>query len=346
MTYDPFGRGDFPVGVRTLHMKDPARDDRPLVVEVWYPADECYRGLDLDADRRDRYQVLPGFPKSSQKSVRDADPRDQEFPLILFSHGFAGHRRQSTYYTTHLASHGYVVAAVDHAGNTVTDMVAGGGAPRLVGFDAAMAERPRDLGYVLEQMVSDEMVLAGGPAVDPNRVGATGHSFGGWTTLASIAAQPAIGAAVLLAPAGAAPKLRAALDFAWPHPVPTLIVAAESDSLLPMEGIRGLCTSIPSPCRLVAIENADHMHFVDAARGVHEMFRRMPAPALSGVIKTHKPLPPFDQLCPPEHAHDVVRGLGLAHFDALVAARSEAAAWLAGDLTAILAERGVAIRVD
>src|SRR5215472_6200055 len=36
-------------------------------------------------------------------------------PLILFSHHSGGSRRASTFLTTHLANHGYVVAAMDHS---------------------------------------------------------------------------------------------------------------------------------------------------------------------------------------------------------------------------------------
>ena len=44
-------------------------------------------------------------------------------PLIVFSHGNSGFRRQSTFLTTHLASRGFVVAAPDHTGNTLFEMV-------------------------------------------------------------------------------------------------------------------------------------------------------------------------------------------------------------------------------
>jgi predicted dienelactone hydrolase len=41
------------------------------------------------------------------------------YPLIAFSHSSWGHRRQATFLCTYLTSHGYVVAAVDHLGNTI-----------------------------------------------------------------------------------------------------------------------------------------------------------------------------------------------------------------------------------
>src|SRR6266853_568241 len=76
--YDPFARGPHLVDVRTIVATDQARG-RLFPIEVWSPA---------------------------QSGLR---------PLIVFSHYSGGHRRTATYLCTHLASHGYVVAAMDHS---------------------------------------------------------------------------------------------------------------------------------------------------------------------------------------------------------------------------------------
>src|SRR5262245_23650258 len=123
MNYDPFSRGPSAVGVRTLELRDATREDRPLPLEVWYPAVDAHRGADLVAGTQDHYEVVPGFPAVPQHAVRDAEPRPGSYPLVMFSHGFGGHRRQSTFLCTHLASHGYVVAASDHTGNTLLDVM-------------------------------------------------------------------------------------------------------------------------------------------------------------------------------------------------------------------------------
>ena len=111
--YDPFARGPHPVGVRTIDVPDAARD-RVVPVEVWYPATDGYAGQDLDDATRDAFELMPGLPASRQDAVRDAEPAAGPFPAVVFSHGFAGHRRQTTHLCTHLASHGYAVAAPDH----------------------------------------------------------------------------------------------------------------------------------------------------------------------------------------------------------------------------------------
>ena len=71
----------------------------------------------------------------------------------MVSHGFGGHRRQSTHFCTHLDSHGYVVAAPDHLGNTTMETMAwalSGQAPAdLMGYTRDMASRTADRMVVL-----------------------------------------------------------------------------------------------------------------------------------------------------------------------------------------------------
>jgi predicted dienelactone hydrolase len=59
-----------------------------------------------DAARNRVFPVTVWYPEAAGSEV---------LPLILFSHHSGGHRRASTFLTTHLASHGYVVAAMDHS---------------------------------------------------------------------------------------------------------------------------------------------------------------------------------------------------------------------------------------
>lgn len=120
--YDPFTRGPYPVGVRSAELHDASRD-RTVPVEIWYPATDDYTGRDFDPTTKDTYEMLSGVT-GTQDAVRDAEPRPEPAWPVVFSHGFAGHRRQSTHFCTHLASHGYVVAAPDHVGNTTADVMA------------------------------------------------------------------------------------------------------------------------------------------------------------------------------------------------------------------------------
>jgi predicted dienelactone hydrolase len=349
MAYDPFARGSLPVGVRTFQWSDAARNDRPLTVETWYPAAEAHRGQDLVEATRDHYELLPGFPPGWQEAVRDAGARAGSFPLVVFSHGFGAHRRQSAFFCTHLASHGYVVAAMDHTGNTVFEiiqemMAAQMGSPPP---DAAallaelMPARPADVSFVIDRLLAG--AADGVPGIDADRIGMSGHSFGGWTTLMAAARDRRIRAALPLAPAGGwsplpSHPLTEALDFAWGRDVPTLFLVADSDTLLPLRGMHELLERTPSRKQMVVLTNADHMHFCDQIDQVHELFRMMPPPIFDQIAKSIRPI---GELCPPEGAYRFVRGLGLAHMDAHLRGVEPAARLLAGDLIAILRAQGV-----
>lgn len=94
-----------------------------------------------------------------------------------------------------------------------------------------MADRPLDV-----RLVIDAADGRPGLPVDTHRVGLSGHSFGGWTALHGVADEPRVAAVVALAPAAGLPHLRAVLDLGWTRPVPTMIVAADGDSVLPLAG--------------------------------------------------------------------------------------------------------------
>ena len=355
MAYDPFARGSLPVGVRTFQWTDPARRDRALTVETWYPATDAHRGQDLAAATRDHYELIPGFPPGWQEAVRDAAPRAGCFPLVVFSHGFGAHRRQSTFLCTHLASHGYVVAAMDHTGNTIVEtvqimMAAQMGMAPPPDPVAILAEiipaRPVDVSFVIDRLLAG--AAAGLPGIDAERIGMSGHSFGGWTTLMVVARDRRVRAALPLAPAGGwsplpSQPLGEALDFAWGRDVPTLFLVADSDTILPLHGMYDLLARTRSTKRMVVLRNTDHMHFCDRAAQAHEMFRAFPPPGF--FEDAARTTAPFTELSPETPAYDAIRALGLAHLDAALKEHAPAAAFMRGDLPARLGARGIEVVV-
>jgi dienelactone hydrolase len=347
-TYDPFARGDLPVGVRTFNWHDSARD-RPLTVEVWYPTTDAHRGQDVAEATRDTYDLIPGCPPGWQEAVRDAAPRAGRSPLVIFSHGYGAHRRQSTFFCTHLASHGYVVAAMDHTGNTVFEtiqamMAAQMGEPPpdpAVELAKLMPVRAPDVTFVIDQLLAGK--AEGVAAIDGERIGMSGHSFGGWTTLMAARSERRIRAALPLAPAGGwtplpGVPLGEALNFEWGRDVPTLFLVADLDTLLPLRGIRELYDRTTASKMMLILENADHMHFCDRIEEIHELFRMMPPPIFDTLVSAIKPI---SELAAPESAYRFVRGLGLAHMDAHVRGSEAAARFLSGDLVATLRDQGV-----
>src|SRR5689334_656032 len=112
--YDPFARGDFPVGVRTIQVLDQGRN-RLFPCEVWYPAGPQHTGQDLSPANQDRFSDPTSATLRDQMAIRNAIAQPGTYPLILFSHSSGGRRQQSTFLCTHLSSHGYIVAALDHS---------------------------------------------------------------------------------------------------------------------------------------------------------------------------------------------------------------------------------------
>jgi predicted dienelactone hydrolase len=349
MNYDPFGRGPFPVGVRSTDLHDPTRD-RTLPTEIWYPAGAAHRGQDLTEATQDEYSILIGLPGVRQEAVRDAAPAAGRFPLVIFSHGYSGHRRQSTFWTTHLASHGYVVVAPDHTGNTTKEIIeqtlaaqSGKAVPSLLdNITSSTTQRPDDARFVLAQML-DGGAGSLAPPIDGEHVGMAGHSFGGWTTLTTVRREPRIRAAVVLAPAGgfapAAPNpLAETVELAWEREVPTLFLAAALENVLSPESVVDLYERTRDPKRMLVLENADHFHFCDRAAEVHEIFRAMPWPG--GGAAMAERIPPFTELVAAQAAYDLTRGAGLAHFDAALKGSREADAWLGDEAAGVLALRG------
>src|SRR5262252_3210326 len=130
--------------------------DRLLRTEIWYPAAESARGMPASpiTDFDPVLAPLLGNSHVPLTAVRDVPiSRDAPFPLIAFSHGNGGVRFQNTFQTERLASHGFVVVAPDHTGNTILD----------VGADPnSVANRPLDISFLYDEM-SAETVRAGGP---------------------------------------------------------------------------------------------------------------------------------------------------------------------------------------
>ena len=167
-------------------------------------------------------------------------------------------------------------------------------------------------------MLTELPAAAGELRLDGTRVGVVGHSFGGWTALATPDQEPRAGSVVALAPGGASrPRpgiIPVVLESAWGRDVPTLYLAGDEDVMTPLDGITELHERTPAIARMFVLRGVDHLHFVDDVETAHESLR---LDTLSGdAAWIPAAMRPLAELCPPVRAHEAIRGLTLAHLDA------------------------------
>lgn len=356
MTYDPFTRGPAPVGVRTLALRDDA--GHPLATEVWYPAAARHRGRDLAGATRDTFTITPALPRGSQDAVRDAEPSGATLPLVMYWHGGYGHRRESTHLCTHLASHGYAVAAPDFPGDHIGDTLGAAAGTEAKAahtpIDESARNRPRQGVAAVNAVLAAANEL--GLAIEGERIGTTGISMGGYTSLAVNSLDARFAASFPMcpmygtrSPVPQVRRLQALLRLDdWRGPASTFVLAGEVDPIVLLADVRELHRKLPAPKRLGVLKLAGHMHFADHAAVVHEMFRKAylggayPDPE-SDTHALGTALRPFAELCSEANAAATARALCLAHMDAVVRRRAEARAFLAGDLSQTFAKRGIAL---
>lgn len=176
----PDAVGPYAVGRTTFDVVDPHRDGRTFEVDVWYPS----RPADVVGRPKSVIDLL--VAQTPSPNAYDNPPvADRRFPLVIFSHGSGGIRFQSWFLMEHLASHGFIVAAPDHTGNTAVDTIFGNSTP----FAVSARNRPLDVSLVISRMI--ERGETDGDAFDDRvrsrRIAVMGHSFGGFTAVAAAA---------------------------------------------------------------------------------------------------------------------------------------------------------------
>ena len=112
----------------------------------------------------------------TMSATRDAPISAGQHGLVLISHGTGGGRFNHRDTAIRLAEAGYVVAAPEHAGDNWRD-------GRYSGTSANWRRRPRQLSATLDHLLGDPEF---GPRIDAGRIGAIGHSAGGYSVLALI----------------------------------------------------------------------------------------------------------------------------------------------------------------
>jgi pimeloyl-ACP methyl ester carboxylesterase len=206
-----------PVGTAIFRLNDATRKDalgsplgslRELTVQVWYPAKAPKQRTTalyipdpalISAMKKNKYnnvspEVLESWHTVQTHSIPHAPITSPlRLPLLFFSHGFGMSRSNYTSIIEDLASHGYIVVAIDHPHAGFTMLRDG----RVLSFTAATEADNLEVvnGQRIDEMVRDAsftlnaLMNRKGEAgrfsshIDPKRVGMLGHSLGGAVAL-------------------------------------------------------------------------------------------------------------------------------------------------------------------
>jgi predicted dienelactone hydrolase len=224
------------VGVTELHLTDAERDDpwdggrRELLVQIWYPARDSGApaaaawmppgGWEEQAD----YLAELGVPEERwslgpSHSYPDRPARGEagKFPVLLNSPGMGDATGWSTAQAEDLASHGYVVVAINHTHEAFSVHFPDGriehtvvplDSPQEVLRDVLLPTRVADTRFVLDELSAaasghGSQATRALPAnlatsLDLTKVGMFGHSLGGSTTVQTLHDDPRIGAGINL----------------------------------------------------------------------------------------------------------------------------------------------------
>lgn len=174
----PDALGSFAVGHASFTVADDARDDRSLLVDVWYPVD--------DGDAQDspltEYLLLDPIGLPSEVAV-DGLPVSARAAqtLLIFSHGYQSIHIQSFGLMEDLASHGFIVVSPEHTGNAQ--------ASPDDSFDDAAANRVPDVSFLIDAMFARNRDPGDAfyDRIDEEAVGVVGHSFGAMTAIGTAA---------------------------------------------------------------------------------------------------------------------------------------------------------------
>lgn len=242
--------GPWAAGVTTFELGDRS-------VEVWYPADpEAVDGLERDAyfirdfispifDALLPEDINPPFATNAYRDV--VASTDGPFPLIVFAHGAASYRLQSTFLTAHLATWGFVVASVDYLERGLS--------VRSFGPEPEIEIADDVLSGMVVDLVTAENDTAGGPLegrVSTDRIGMTGHSAGGGTSI-RFADDPRV---VAYAPMSAGifdPENTSLPDK------PSMWLTGDIDGIVALDRVEAAFGEASAPTRLVVLEDMGHL---------------------------------------------------------------------------------------
>lgn len=156
------------VGFAPIEVTDPVRGG-PMPGYVFYPSST-------------RAESTTSVGPYEVAAVRDAPALPGAKPLVLLSHGHAGASLGHHDLATYLASHGFVVAAIAHAGDDYRDA-------SLDGQPEVLGGRPVQISATIDTLLGNPRWK---PLIDADRIGVAGFSNGGYTSLLLVGAVPRV----------------------------------------------------------------------------------------------------------------------------------------------------------
>ena len=271
--------GPWGVGTTALTFE---RDGRTFQARVWYPAaagtapsDVDLAGLAFTSEQSEQLSTLlaaapAGCPGQPVASAIDADTADGgPWPLVVYSHCHECLAVSGLHLGERLASHGVVMAAVEHVGNTLFDRLDETGLP----LDTeTLALREADATQVLDAMLAADGPLAARVPIDAARVAVAGHSFGAVTAGRVLQEHDAPIAGIAFAAPMENPLLPGVTIAELDDPV-LFLVAVEDNSITEFGNtlLRGNADEAPAGSWRVEVADAGHWSFSDLC-GLVDLF--------------------------------------------------------------------------
>ncbi|MEV7418682.1 hypothetical protein [Streptomyces sp. NPDC089919] len=336
----PAPTGPLPVGTVELHLVDrsrpapllPSRPYQEVMAGVWYPADPGREGpvapwlpaaAAADWDRHSAPGLTVPAGAVDWRGIRThartgapvagppADPRTGgrlgRFPVLLFAPGDGGPRALGTALVEELASHGYVVVAVDAPYEADQVEFPGGRVVRALPLPAKLtpatvaallAEHARarlaDARFVLRALgalarghnpdaAGRDLPAGLAEALDLTRVGAFGQSLGGSVAAALTRAEPRVRAAAGLDGAFVGPVARTGVA------VPFLLMLSGAHSLADDPSRRSFWAASTGRRRALRMRGAGHGSYTDLQAILPQLTGLVAAEARAGLIGSVDP---------------------------------------------------------
>jgi|688.fasta_scaffold256269_2 predicted dienelactone hydrolase len=342
----PARSGAYAVGHETVTIVD-STSGKNITADLWYPAVDGATGTPT------RYSLLPTAYFDSKVAIEGAPINTAgNFPLVVYSHGSGGQSFVASFLTEDIASHGYVVMSANHDGNTAADQLLG----RTVSQDQNDFLRPNVVKTLLDWATAQSAgtttsALSPSPypklkgAIDSNRIGLVGHSYGGYTALATAGGHSGPAGTItpdsrIKAVVGQAPYTRRLSDAELAGiKIPVMLMVGTKDITTPLEldSQRPFDLITGPPVVLAVMTDAAHQSYTDVCMYLDEIPKLPDAPALvAAAIKAQAA-----EGCGPEfmsYARDMElsSGLTVAFLNEFVAGTPNAS-WFAGSTSTISA---------